>query len=197
MVEGFFNLLTNVDVLIVGQLMEPAKVAVYYAAVKTMALVHFVYFSVRAGSAHRFSHYHTSGDRTRLVELVRDTLNWTFWPSLAMAAVLVIVGWPMLALFGPGFTSGYPLLFIFIAGLVCRASVGPAESLLLMSNQQVICALVYLGTFVLNVALNFALIPHFGLFGAASATALSLLAEAIGLYVVTLRRLGIRCSIVF
>ena len=65
-VEGFFNLLTNVDILIVGRLMQPEQVAIYFAAVKTMALVHFVYFSVRAGSAQRFSQYYAAGDMARL-----------------------------------------------------------------------------------------------------------------------------------
>ena len=51
LVEGFFNLLTNVDIIIVGQFVPPDQVAVYYAATKTLALVHFVYFSVRAGAA--------------------------------------------------------------------------------------------------------------------------------------------------
>ncbi len=197
MVDGFFNLLTNVDVIIVGYLMPPESVAVYYAAVKTMALVHFVYFAVRAGAAQRFAGYHAAGDRSRLEAFVRDTLHWTFWPSLAMAAVLVVFGWPMLRLFGPSFVAGYPLLFIFIAGLLVRATVGPAESLLSMANQQGIAAIVYLGTFILNVALNFLLIPHFGLTGAACATAIALMTEATGLFFATRWRLGINCSIFF
>lgn len=53
LVEGFFNLLTNVDILMVGHFMRPDDVAVYYAAVKTLALVHFVYFAVKAGAAQR------------------------------------------------------------------------------------------------------------------------------------------------
>lgn len=195
MVEGFFNLLTNVDVLIVGWLMDPQRVAIYYAAVKTMALVHFVYFAVRTASAQRFAGYHAAGDRKGLEALLRDTLHWTFWPSLAMAAVLIVFGWPLLRLFGPTFVDGYPLLFIFIAGLICRAAVGPAESLLSMSDQQGVCALVYLGTFLLNVSLNFLLIPHFGLTGAASATAMALMTEALGLFLITRWRLGISCSI--
>ena len=76
-VEGFFNLLTNVDIIIVGHFMEPDKVAVYFAAVKTLALVHFVYFAVRAGGAQRFSQYYVSGDRARLAAFTRDTLHWT------------------------------------------------------------------------------------------------------------------------
>jgi O-antigen/teichoic acid export membrane protein len=77
-VEGFFNLLTNVDIIIVGHFMAPDQVAIYFAAAKTLALVHFVYFSVRAGGAQRFAQYYASGDRARLEAFLRDTLHWTF-----------------------------------------------------------------------------------------------------------------------
>ena len=194
-VEGFFNLLTNVDILIVGRLMAPEQVAIYFAAVKTMALVHFVYFSVRAGSAQRFSQYYAAGDTARLSAFVRDTLHWTFWPSLAMVGVLIVVGRFLLALFGPSFVEGYPVLFILSVGLLLRASIGPAETLLIMAGQQGITAVVYAAAFVLNVSLNFALIPHFGINGAAIATAIALGAETLVLYVLVLGRLSINCSI--
>jgi len=194
-VEGFFNLLTNVDIIIVGYYMEPDKVAIYFAAVKTLALVHFVYFAVRAGGAQRFSQYYTSGDRVRLEAFTRDTLRWTFWPSLAMVIFLFILGRPLLLLFGPEFGSGYPLLYILSIGLLCRASIGPAESLLTMAGQQGICSLIYTATFVINVALNILLIPAWGLIGAAIATSSALIIETIALYAVTASRLGIRCSI--
>jgi O-antigen/teichoic acid export membrane protein len=194
-VEGFFFLLTNVDVLIVAQLMEPDKVAIYFAAAKTMALVHFIYFAVKAGGAQRFSKYYASGDHARLAAFVRDTLHWTFWPSLAMAAAVAVAGEPLLLLFGENFASGYPLLLILSVGLLVRASIGPAETLLAMAGQQRICALVYTGAFALNVVLNFQLIPVLGLIGAATATTITLIVETICLYFITSRRLGIRCSI--
>jgi O-antigen/teichoic acid export membrane protein len=194
-VEGLFNLLTNVDIIMVGHFMEPAKVAVYYAAAKTLVLVHFVYYAVKAGSAQRFSQYYASGDRVRLTAFLRDTLHWTFWPSLAMAVFLLIVGKPLLLLFGPTFGSGYPLLYILSAGILVRASIGPAETLLTMAGQQGISAIVYTATFAINVTLNIVLIPRFGLTGAAIATSLSLVVETIALYTVTATRLGIHCSI--
>ena len=194
-VEGFFNLLTNIDILVVGWLMSPEDVAIYFAAVKTMALVHFVYFSVRAGSAQRFSQYYAVGDNVRLTAFVRDTLHWTFWPSLAMVAVLMATGHWLLALFGPSFVNGYPVLFILSIGLLLRASIGPAETLLIMAGQQGITAVVYAATFFLNVSLNFLLIPYLGINGAATATAIALSAETLVLWVVVLGRLSINCSI--
>src|SRR4029079_7159680 len=91
-VEGFFNLLTSVDIIIVGYLMPPERVAVYFAAIKTLSLVHFIAFAVRAGSAQRFSQYYAAGDHVRLQSFTRDTLHWTFWPSVAMVVLLLIVG---------------------------------------------------------------------------------------------------------
>jgi O-antigen/teichoic acid export membrane protein len=164
--------------------------------VKTLALVHFVYFAVRAGGAQRFSQYYTSGDHARLEAFTRDTLHWTFWPSLAMVIFLFVLGRPLLLLFGPEFGSGYPLLYILSVGLLFRASIGPAESLLTMAGQQGICSLIYTVTFFINVALNIILIPHFGLIGAAIATSSALIVETVALYTVTASRLGIRCSIV-
>jgi O-antigen/teichoic acid export membrane protein len=194
-VEGFFNLLTNVDILVVGWMMTPDKVAIYFATVKTLALVHFVYFAVRAGGAQRFSAYHAAGDHARLAAFTRDTLHWTFWPSLAMIILILLLGKPLLQLFGSSFTEGYPLLFVLSIGLLFRAAIGPAETLLIMAGQQGICAAVYTATFILNLTLNISLIPAYGLMGAAAATATALVLEALVLYYITYTRLGISCSI--
>jgi O-antigen/teichoic acid export membrane protein len=195
-VEGFFNLLTNIDIIIVGHYMEPDQVAIYFAAAKTLALVHFVNFAVRAGGAQRFAQYYAAGDRVRLESFVRDTLHWTFWPSLAMILLMFAIGEQLLALFGPNFTAGYPLFYILSIGLIFRAAMGPAGSLLIMAGQQTACALVYTVTFIVNVALNISLVPAIGLPGAATATTVALVFEAMALYWITAKRLGINCSII-
>jgi O-antigen/teichoic acid export membrane protein len=189
LVESFFFLLTNADVLMVGHFEEPHNVAVYYATVKTLALIHFVYFSVKAGVAQRYAQF--SGDRSRLSSFARETVSWTFWPSLAMAVLMLVVGKFMLGLFGPEFVEGYPLLFVLAAGIVARASVGPAESVLTMSGNQNACAAVYGATLGFNIALNFILIPIYGLWGAAIATGLAFMFEATALSLTVHRRLGI------
>lgn len=195
LVEGFFNLLTNVDILIVGQLRPPEEVAVYFATVKTLALVHFVYFAVRAATMQRFSQYYSSGDRVRFEATVRDSLHWTFWPSVVAVLALLICGRFLLSMFGASFVSGFPLIFIFAAGLLVRASIGPAESILTMAGEQRICAAVYAGTFLVNLVLNYTLIPHFGLEGAAIATSLALCLETLAVYLAVRWRLRLRCSI--
>ncbi|MBZ9843647.1 lipopolysaccharide biosynthesis protein [Mesorhizobium sp. CA5] len=194
LVEGFFFLLTNADVLMVGAYLDPNDVAVYFATVKTLALVHFVYFAVKAGVAQRYAQF-THGEPHRLAAFARETVSWTFWPSLLMALLVLALGEPMLVLFGPEFTAGYPLLFLLVLGVVARAAVGPCESLLTMSGNQNICAAVYAMTLALNIGLNVILIPLFGLWGAAIATSLAMVFEASALSFTVWRKLGIVMAI--
>jgi O-antigen/teichoic acid export membrane protein len=194
LVESFFFLLTNADVLMVGAYMQPDDVAIYFATVKTLALVHFVYFAVKAGVAQRYAAY-THGEPEKLAAFARETVSWTFWPSLVMAVVVLALGQPMLWLFGPAFVAGYPLLFLLVVGVVARSAVGPAESLLTMTGNQNVCAFVYALTLALNIALSVVLIPILGLWGAAIATTASMAFEAAALSFTVWRRLGIVMAI--
>jgi O-antigen/teichoic acid export membrane protein len=196
LVDSFFILLTYVDVLILQAFVGPGEVAVYYAATKTMVLISFVYFAVAAASAHRFSQYHVAGETEKLARFVTDTIRWTFWPSLAIAILLLAAGKPLLALFGPGFEDGYPLIFVLVIGLLARASVGPSERLLNMVGQQKACAFIYAAAFATNLVLCLLLIPRFGLMGAACATATAIVCESVLLFVITKRRLGLHIFII-
>jgi O-antigen/teichoic acid export membrane protein len=191
LVDSFFFLLTYVDILVLQLFVGPAEIATYYAVVKTLIIVNFIYFAVAAASAHRFSQYHAAGEREKLAAFVRDTVRWTFWPSLLVAFVLLALGKPILTLFGPGFADGYPLMFVLAIGLVARAALGPAERLLNMVGEQRICAAIYGTAFATNLTLCLVLIPRFGLPGAAVATTTAVLVEATLLFIVTRRRLGL------
>jgi O-antigen/teichoic acid export membrane protein len=196
LVDSFFILLTYVDILVLQAFVGPAEVAVYYAATKTLVLISFVYFAVSAASAHRFSQYHVAGETEKLERFVADTIRWTFWPSLALAVGLLVVGKPLLSLFGPGFAEGYPLIFVMVIGLVARASIGPSERLLNMVGQQRACAFIYACAFATNLVLCLLLIPRFGLLGAACSTATAIVVESTLLFVITKRRLGLHVFIV-
>jgi O-antigen/teichoic acid export membrane protein len=196
LVEGFYGLLTNTDILFVSYYMPPDQVAVYFAAVKTLALAHFVYFAVRTGSTHRIATYRAAGDRDQYERFIRETVQWTFWPSLVFALAMVAIGKYFLLLFGPAFVQGTDLLWILASGVMIRASVGAAESVLTMSGEQKTCALVYGLTFAVNVVLNWALIPVYGLHGAAVATTVAMAFEAAALYATARRRLDLHIFVI-
>lgn len=195
MVEGFFQLITSADVIMVSFWQDPDQVAIYFAASKTLALVHFVYFAVRAASAHRFAAFYHAGDDDGLAAYVHKATVWTFWPSLVAGLGLLVVSPILLSLFGKDFSSGFPLIAILLIGVLARASVGPVDALLNMSSNQKTCAAIYAATFGINVLLNVVLIPRFGLMGAASATSLAIIFEATTLTITARRHLGVETSI--
>jgi O-antigen/teichoic acid export membrane protein len=191
MVEGFYQLLSYTDVLVLQQFRSSADVGVYYAVVKTLALVSFIHYAMSATTAHRFAEYHALGDSARLSAYVAHAIKWTFWPSLAATILLLASGKPLLWLFGPQFVVGYDIMFIAAIGLVVRSAIGPVERLLNMLGHQHVCALAYGLSFVMNVVLCLVLVPRYGGHGAAAATSISLVFETVLLFWIVRQRLGL------
>ena len=189
-VEGFYLLLTYVDILALEHLRSPDEVAVYYAAARLLALVAFVYFAIANAATHKFTKYHVAGDTERLKKFFGETIRWTFWPSLAACALILALGKPLLWLFGGSFEQAYAVMFILAVGMLSRAAVGPAERLLNMLGERKQCAGVYAAAFAINLVLCFVLIPYLGIEGAAAATSTALAVESILLYRIAKRRLG-------
>ncbi len=189
-IDGIYVLLMYVDVLILMQFRPPEELALYFAAAKTMALVSFVYFAVSAASAHRFSAYHQTGNRAQLTAFMRDAVRWTFWPSLGATLIVLACGWPLLRLFGERFVDGYPLMFVLAIGVLARAAIGPGERFLCMLGEQKSCACAALLALAVNLALCFALIPGYGVMGAAIATSIAFIVESLGIYAIARYRLG-------
>jgi O-antigen/teichoic acid export membrane protein len=188
LVESFYLLLSYTDVLVLQQFRSSQEVGVYFAVVKTLALVSFIHYAM---SAHRFTEYHAAGDKARLAAYVGHAIQWTFWPSLAATVILLALGKPLLWLFGPQFVGGYDIMFIAAIGLVVRSAIGPVERLLNMLGHQHICALAYALAFAMNLALCVMLVPKFGGYGAAAATSLSLTFETVLLFWIVRNRLGL------
>jgi O-antigen/teichoic acid export membrane protein len=195
LMHSFYMLMHHVDILVLNVFVTPADIAIYYAAIKTTSLVAFVHFSVTAAYSARFSEYHAAGRNGDLAAHVREAVKWTFWPSLFATACILVAGLPLLWLFGPEFTAGYPVMFVFAVGLLVRASLGPAETLLTVLGHQKICAAIMCAALIINIILNFTLIPQFGILGAAAATVGAIVVESGLLVWIIKRRLGLHAFV--
>src|SRR5690606_6418342 len=90
LVVSFYFVLSYSDFLVLDLFVGPEDVAVYCAATKSLAMVAFVYFSVAAATSHRFSEYHSTGQREKLEALLHQSVRWVFWPSLAITILFLI-----------------------------------------------------------------------------------------------------------
>jgi len=191
LVESFYLLLSYTDVLVLQQFRSSEEVGVYFAVIKTLALVSFIHYAMSATTAHRFAEYHALGDKARLAAYVAYAIKWTFWPSLAATVLLLAFGKPLLWLFGPQFVVGYDIMFVAAIGLLVRSAIGPVERLLNMLGHQLICALAYALAFAANLALCIVLVPRFGGHGAAASTSIALVFETVLLFWIVRKRLGL------
>lgn len=117
----------------------------------------------------------TRGDRAGVARTARRLAVISGAVSTA-TALAVALAYPYIAgRFDPGFvTPGWSILLVLLGGMTIYAFFVPFDQLLLQSGQpgrQSLLMAAYVGA---NVILNLLLIPPFGLFGAAVATAISL-----------------------
>ncbi len=191
LMHSFVMLMQHVDILVLNAFVTPEQVAIYFAAIKTTSLVAFVHFAVIASYSAGFTEHHAAGRLDDLADHVREACKWSFWPSLFATAAILAIGMPLLWLFGSEFTAGYPIMFVLAIGMLLRAVVGPAETLLTVLGHQNICAMVMFGALVMNIILNIALIPVYGAIGAAAATVGAIAVESALLFWLIKRRLGL------
>ncbi|GGD11917.1 oligosaccharide flippase family protein [Pyruvatibacter mobilis] len=189
--EGAYLLMSSTDVIMLGQIEDPASVAIYFAAARTASLIGFVYFAITARAVPKFSEINASGTRADLQAFLDGVNRMSFWPSIAGALALLSVGGYVLTLFGPGFDAGHIVLLILVMGYVARCTVGPLEYLLSMTGKQMVATWVICTSAALNLGLNALLIPEFGTMGAAIATLASLIANLAMLAIAVKRYLGL------
>jgi O-antigen/teichoic acid export membrane protein len=195
LVAGFQVALSQTDLLIVGAVGGVRRAAFYLAASRTSLLVSYLLVGVSAVMAPLFAELEARGDRAGLQRLASVSAQWTFWPTLALAAGLAALSPYVLGLFGPHYVLARWALLILLAGQLVNAGCGAVGYLLSMTGHQDDTARVYGLTAALNLALCYAGTRLFGLEGAAGATSVSLIAWNVWLHRLTVKRLGVRASL--
>lgn len=172
-------IMQNADVLVLNLFRSHSEIGVYYAAGKTTALALFVQYSIGSVYAGRLAAAGAMKDQDQIRELSGAAVRATFFPSAAFTLGIVAIGYPVLYAFGERFTEAYPLMFILAIGVLARSSIGPSETVLNMLGQQRACAIGYAIAATVCIAMNFAIVPTFGIYGAAVATASALVTNAV------------------
>ncbi len=162
-----------VDVVILGFLVSPQAVGLYFAATRIQQFVAFVHYAASATTAQRLAAARARGDEAGLAGLVRAQARWAFLATAGVGLGILAVAPLLLGLFGEGFRSSLPVLAILVAGSVAASLFGPAEDVLTMLGGERLCAAITLAMLALAALLCLALVPGFGVAGAAVAVALA------------------------
>lgn len=190
---GIIN--SQTDILMLGFFRTTDEVGIYRVAVQGAALVAFGLQAANAVIAPQFSRLYAQGDKARLQRLVTASARVILLAALPVALIFIIAGGAIAGwVFGPEFTASHLPLAILAAGQLVNAAMGSVGFLLNMTGHERDVARTLLITAGLNVLLNLFLIPPYGLAGAASATAVSLIIWNIVLCRIVKKRIWINST---
>lgn len=184
------------DVLILGGLAGAEVVGPYYAAVKLATLAVFGLSAVNTILAPMIVESYVAGDHDRMAKMVHHAAKLTFVVTMMVALPLAGGGYWILGLFGKGFPeAAYVPLLIILFGQCINATVGPVGFLMTMTRYEREAPWFTGSAALLNVLLSLALIPSFGLIGAAVATSSSTIAWNLATLVFVRRKLHVNPTI--
>jgi O-antigen/teichoic acid export membrane protein len=177
-------------VVVLG-LFEPVPtVGVYSAAARTAALSSLVLISFGGVFSPLAAGLYRQGQLRELGRLYADVSRWAFTGALAFFLVTALLARDVMLFFGREFVYGWPVIVVISAAQLFNSSMGPTARLLAMTGRGKAVMVSTVGSALAAVALNLLLVPHYGIAGAAAATAAALVfANGSSLYFVR-RRLG-------
>jgi O-antigen/teichoic acid export membrane protein len=165
--------MTFSDVLILGMFATATEVGIYTAAARTALLTRFLLLANSAVVAPRFAALHAANDKEGVARLaLRSTLLTTF-SSVPLLLIFIVFPEKILSLFGPQFEAGAQVLIVLSIGQFVNAMTGPVGYLLNMSGFHRIEGRIAVVGALMTAGLCFALIPLWGLLGAAAANAIA------------------------
>lgn len=198
LIGGMRAINAQIDIILIGALRTEAEVGVYRVAVQAASLVAFGITVMNSVVAPHFSRYYTRGDRVALQRLVLLTSRLTAMASVPAAAIFIFWGEPILGLvFGAGYHAGAQPLALLALGYLATALWGPVATLLNMTgHERETLKGVTLGALA-NVGLNLALVPTYGMIGAAFSTLVTMLLWNLYLWRRVLQLTGIETFALF
>lgn len=160
-------LLQRLDIVLVAAMRGATAAAVYTAATRFLVVGQFINQAINTPLQPRLSAALALGDTGRARSLYRATTAWIVlatWPLFGTA--IVLSGWYVRA-FGASYANGVPVVVVLSVAMLVASATGPADNVILMAGKSSWNLLTTLAALVVNVGLDVALIPHYGLIGAA------------------------------
>lgn len=162
-------------VLMLAMFRSATEVGYYDVAVKLATLTTFVLSAVNTMAAPKFSELFHSGNMEELFYVAQKSAKLIFWTTTPILAGLLLLGKPIIKfLFGPEFTVAFAAMVFLVVGQFINSICGSTGYFMSMTGNQNVFRNIIICAAVITVGLSFALIPPFGIIGAASAGMVSL-----------------------
>ncbi|MEC9474288.1 MAG: flippase [Candidatus Neomarinimicrobiota bacterium] len=162
------------DILMLGYFTNASTVGLYHPAARTAGLLQALLISFISIYAPMISKFHSEKNILKMNQTYKMVSRWLLVFSIPISIMFILFPENILSLFGKEYISSANVLIILTISTLLQAIFGAASPTLGMSG---FTRLVLINTclaFILNLGLNYTLIPLYGINGAAYATLITL-----------------------
>lgn len=159
----------QLEPLILGYFLDAGAVGVYSVSLKLTFVGSIILVAFNRIFAPHVSAIFSQGKLTELSRLFQTITKWAFAMCLPVFLGLIIFAKPIIGIFGHEFQVGASSLVVLSLAQLVNVGVGSVGVLLIMSGKPIVELLNGVFFVALNVALDIALIPQYGILGAAIA----------------------------
>lgn len=186
------NLMAKLDIILLAMWASLSAAAIYGIAVYILSFLQIPYRAMLSASFPVLTHAYHEGDMSKVKDVfVRSSLN-ILVASVGLAAIICCNLHNVVAVLPEGYEPITPIVLILIIGKLFDISTGMNDQLLSITNHYRFMFIVSVAVVVLLVALSFILIPPYSYYGAAVATAASLVAYNFSKLFFIWRKLGLQ-----
>lgn len=193
--NALFLVNSRTDLIFLGAFKGAHEAGVYAVAARAAEVVSFFLIVMNLAIGPRIAKLHRQGDSAQLQILARRAAGYVFAATAIPASVMIIgADFLLFHFYGPAYEeAASPLRILALSQLLC-AVAGPVGILLNMTEHTALSARAFALSAALNVVMILALVPPFGVLGAATATATSTVCCCLLRWVMVRRYLTVRPS---
>ncbi|MBQ0797305.1 flippase [Zhongshania sp.] len=174
LLSGIYFLNTRVDQIVIGFYLNSESVGIYAISARVAEVVSFAALGFDFVLAPKVARLWKGGDHLLLQKIIRSSSRWVCVLAFVLSFPFLLFSEQIIGMaFGEEFVLGASVLIWLIVGHLLRFLCGPGALILNMADYPGLTGRVLFAGAVLNLVLNFILIPVYGVEGAAIATALS------------------------
>ena len=170
-----YFIMQSIDIIILSIYEGFDQIAYYSVSVKLAMLTTLALMSVNIVIAPRIAEIYENQKMQKLQMLIKHSTRIIFLISICVLSVLFFFSEEILGLFGQGYVIANNALLFLLAAQFFNAVSGPGAIYLNMTGRQKTLNKILVSALIINISLNFYLIPIQGINGAAIATLVSLI----------------------
>jgi len=162
------------DKLMLGNMMGSDEVGIYFTAFKLSMFASIALMAINSIASPKFAELYGKKDFDGLKKVAHQSTKMIFLATLPLVVLFFSFPEFLLGIFGEEFKVGVTAFIYLSIGKLISSLSGSVGNLLQMTGKQVIFMNVLFFGAIINVLLNFLLIPKYGINGAALASMISL-----------------------